>query len=54
MFVVKVALDSDRVRAYDSEIALRPGLLLAADIELDRRPLYRWMLDPLYAFGGKL
>lgn len=54
VFVVKVALDSDRVRAYEREIALRPGLLLAADIELDRRPLYRWMLDPLYAFGGKL
>jgi len=54
VFVVKVALDSDHVRAYEREIALRPGLLLAADIELDRRPLYRWMLDPLYAFGAKL
>ena len=54
VFIVKVALDTDRVRAYEAEIALRPGLLLAADIELDRRPLYRWMLDPLYAFGGKL
>jgi membrane fusion protein len=54
VFVVKVALDTDRVRAYETEIALRPGLALAADIELDRRRLYRWMLDPLYAFGGKL
>jgi membrane fusion protein len=53
-FVVKVALDTDRVRAYDTEIVLRPGLALAADIELDRRRLVRWMLDPLYAFGGKL
>jgi membrane fusion protein len=54
VFVVKVALDSNRVRAYETEIALRPGLALAADIELDRRRLYRWMLDPLFAFSGKL
>jgi membrane fusion protein len=54
VFVVKVALETDRVRAYETEIALRPGLALAADIELDRRRLYRWMLDPLYAFSGKL
>jgi membrane fusion protein len=53
-FVVKVALETDRVRAYDSEVALRPGLAVSADVELDRRRLYRWMLDPLFAFGGRL
>jgi membrane fusion protein len=27
---------------------------LSADVELDRRHLIRWMLDPLFAFSGKL
>jgi membrane fusion protein len=54
MFIVRVALDKPTVRAYNTEIALHPGQSLSADIEIDRRSLMRWMLDPLYAFAGKL
>jgi membrane fusion protein len=54
VFLVRVALDSTEVKAYGTEIALRPGHTLTADIEIDRRRLYRWMLDPLFAFSGKL
>ena len=54
VFLVRVALDSAAVKAYGTEIALRPGHTLTADIEIDRRRLYRWMLDPLFAFSGKL
>jgi membrane fusion protein len=54
MFIVRVALDKPTVRAYNTEIALHPGQSLSADIEIDRRSLIRWMLDPLYAFAGKL
>jgi len=54
VFLVRVALDSTQVKAYGAEIALRPGHTLTADIEIDRRRLYRWMLDPLFAFSGKL
>ena len=54
IFMVRVALDQPRVRAYDTDIALRPGHTLTADIEIDRRRLIRWMLDPLFAFSGKL
>lgn len=53
-FLVRVNLDSSSVKAYDAEIPLRPGLTLTADIEIDRRSLIRWMLDPLFAFTGKL
>jgi membrane fusion protein len=53
-FLVRVTLDSSSVKAYDAEIPLRPGLTLTADIEIDRRSLIRWMLDPLFAFTGKL
>ena len=54
MFIVRVALDKSTVKAYNTEIALRAGQTLAADIEIDRRTLMRWMLDPLFAFSGKL
>ncbi len=53
-FIVRVALDSAQVQAYGQAIALRPGHTLSADIEIDRRRLIRWMLDPLFAFSGKL
>lgn len=53
-FIVRVALESAQVQAYGQAIALRPGHTLSADIEIDRRRLIRWMLDPLFAFSGKL
>lgn len=53
-FIVRVGLDSAHVRAYGQDIPLRPGHTLSADIEIDRRRLIRWMLDPLFAFSGKL
>lgn len=54
LFRVRVALDRDQVEAYGASVRLRPGLTLTADIELDRRRLIEWMLDPLYALGKKL
>jgi membrane fusion protein len=54
VFLVRVSLDRHSVRAYDTDIPLRPGHTLSADIELDRRSLLRWMLDPLFAFSGRL
>lgn len=54
MFIVRVALDEGKVRAYGADITLRSGHTLSADIEIDRRSLIRWMLDPLFAFSGKL
>jgi len=53
-FLVRVALDTPTVQAYGTEIPVKPGLTLAADIEIDTRRLIRWMLDPLFAFSGKL
>jgi membrane fusion protein len=54
VFLVRVKLDSPNVKAYGTEIPLRPGHTLTADIEIDRRSLLRWMFDPLFAFSGRL
>ena len=53
-FLVRVTLERPSVQAYGTEIALKPGQTLSADIAIDRRRLIRWMLDPLYAFTGRL
>jgi len=54
VFMVRVALDSPSVKAYGTQIPLRPGHTLTADIEIDRRSVLRWMFDPLLAFSGRL
>jgi membrane fusion protein len=53
-FMVRVDLDTPYVNAYGKQVPLRSGHTLSADIELDRRPLIRWLFDPLAAFSGAL
>ncbi|MDB5441454.1 MAG: hlyD [Caulobacteraceae bacterium] len=49
VFRVRVALDKASVSAYGQDIPLQPGMLLSADIVIDRRSLIEWLLDPIYA-----
>lgn len=49
---VLVALDAQTVTAYGKREALRPGMLLDADILSERRKLYEWLLEPLYSLRG--
>jgi membrane fusion protein len=51
---VTVALDSQSVKAYGEDFPLQAGMLLDADIWLDRRRLYEWLLDPLYSVMGRV
>ncbi len=51
---VTVALDSQSVKAYGEDLPLKAGMLLDADIWLDRRKLYEWLLDPLYSVIGRV
>ncbi|MET3667205.1 HlyD family efflux transporter periplasmic adaptor subunit [Caulobacter sp. 1776] len=53
VFRVRVTLDREFVDAYGDHIALQPGMLLAADIAVERRTLMEWLLDPLYAVGRR-
>ena len=50
---VLVALDAQSVIAYGKSEALRPGMLLEADILGERRSLIEWVLEPLFALSGK-
>ncbi|GAB3105212.1 HlyD family secretion protein [Lysobacter terrae] len=51
---VRVALDAQSVTAYGKPEPLRPGMALEADILGDRRKLYEWLLEPLYALHGRV
>lgn len=51
VFRIKVKLDRDIVTAYGQDMPVQPGMLLTADVIIDRRTLLEWLLDPLYAVG---
>jgi len=53
VFRVRVGLDRQSVSAYGKVIPLQPGMLLSADVVIDRRSLLQWLLDPLYAAGRR-
>ena len=42
------------IHAYGTEIALKNGLTLKADINQGSRPIVQWILDPIYAVGRKI
>ena len=44
---VIVRPDEDGVMAYGERRRLEAGMRVEADIALEKRPLYRWLLDPL-------
>jgi len=52
VFRVRAALGALAVEAYGERIALQPGMLLTADIVIDRRTLIEWLFDPLFAVRG--
>jgi membrane fusion protein len=51
VFRVKVKLERELVSAYGQDMPVQPGMLLSADVIIDRRTLLEWLLDPLYAVG---
>lgn len=49
VFRVRAALDRSYVEAYGARRPLQPGMLLSANIIIERRSVVGWLLDPLYA-----
>ncbi|WP_034911635.1 HlyD family efflux transporter periplasmic adaptor subunit [Erwinia sp. 9145] len=50
-YQVRVELDKQSISAYGQEVKLQPGGALEADFVIDKRHLYEWVLEPLYALG---
>lgn len=47
-------LDAQTVNAAGVQGDLQSGMLLDADIVLGRRPVWRWIFEPLFAFRGRI
>lgn len=51
---VLVMLDKQNIQVYSRDEFLKPGMGLDADFLVDKRHLYEWILEPLYALGHNL
>jgi membrane fusion protein len=54
VYKVRARPRSGTVRARGEVFPLQAGMALEADIELERRPLWHWLLEPLLALEGRL
>lgn len=54
VYRVDVQLDSQTVKALDQEFTLRPGMLVNADLLLERRTLLEWVFEPVLQLKGRL
>lgn len=52
-FRARVELDRPYVEAYGEQVRVIPGMLLSADIVVERRTLFEWLFDPLLAAGRR-
>ncbi|MCX2908406.1 HlyD family efflux transporter periplasmic adaptor subunit [[Curtobacterium] plantarum] len=51
---VLVSLDKQSITAYAQNEKLKPGMALDADFIVDKRRLYEWVLEPIFALGHKI
>jgi membrane fusion protein len=54
VYRVDVKLDRQSVTAMDQEFPLRPGMLVNADLLLEKRTLLEWIFEPVMQLKGRL
>lgn len=54
LYRITVNLDQQSIVAYGKPQPLQAGMLLDADVMLETRRLYEWVLEPLFSLTGKL
>ena len=54
VYRVTVTLPAQQVRAYGEPMALQAGMLLDADVAIDRRSILQWIVDPLLSVTGRV
>lgn len=54
VYRVNVVLDKQAVSAYGKQFPLQSGMLLHADIVLEPRSLFEWLLEPFYSLKGRV
>jgi len=54
VYLVTVRLPAQAVHAYGQDIALQAGMVLDADVRIDRRRLIEWVFDPVLSITGRM
>lgn len=54
MYRITVALDQQTMHTQDKNLPLQAGMLLDADVWLERRSIIQWIFAPLYTLSGKV
>ena len=54
VYRIDVQLERQTVSAAGQEIALRPGMLVSADILLEKRTVFEWIFEPVLELRGRL
>ncbi|MCA0949852.1 HlyD family secretion protein [Shewanella chilikensis] len=54
VYRIRPQLSKQDMLAYGEAFPLKSGMLLEADIVLDRRSLLDWLLDPIYSLKGRV
>jgi membrane fusion protein len=53
VYRITIGLASQTVTAYGHAVPLQVGMQLEADVEIERRRLVEWILEPLFTLTGK-
>ncbi|MGI9420375.1 MAG: HlyD family secretion protein [Geminicoccaceae bacterium] len=53
VYPVTVALARQTALAYGKPVPLQPGMQLEADVHIETRALFEWMLEPLFTLTGR-
>ena len=54
VYTVRVTLPSNYMEFDGKHLPITPGMLVDADVELDRLKIYQWLLEPLYRLGARV
>ena len=54
VYRVDVQLERQNVAALGQEFPLRPGMLVNADLLLEKRTLLEWLFEPVLQLKGRL
>ncbi|ELB2104175.1 HlyD family efflux transporter periplasmic adaptor subunit [Vibrio parahaemolyticus] len=54
VYRVRSKLTVQSIDAYGESFPLKAGMLLEADIILEKRSLFQWLLDPIYSLRGRI
>lgn len=54
VYTVRVSLPGNYLEYQGKQLPLSPGMIVEADVELDRLKIYQWLLEPLYRLGGRV